>query len=245
MNLFKSAYRLTASALVVAALAFPATTFPALASQQKRTVKPDGTITFLAATNGVTRIAISGGDRIKELVANDSNFEPKSNADTGDVFLRFIGQGRVGQEDGFIVTEKGHTINYRLKPKESTSETVLINLQAPAPVDVFDDSGDLGGIGSVTTSSSDGHVPAVKDAIRKAMIAHVIGRKVPKRKSGSVVGRVRHAGLTAKVIVVSAGKNGGGIKPQALATSRVVGVSVQKANLGPNERTFAVIVEQR
>lgn len=213
----------------------------AFGAPQSKTVKPNGTIAFTAATGGVTRISLNGTDRIKELVATDSNFEPKANGETGDVFLRFIGKGRAGPEDGFIVTERGHTINYSLTPKDTASETVLINLVVPRPVEAVEAVG--GRLGAV--SSSDGHIPAITVFLRQVLAKHVDGRAVPKRRSGSVVATMRSGNLRARVLVVAASSKGGSIRPQSFYKTGVVSVLIDKPNLGPGQRSFVVVVEQR
>lgn len=213
----------------------------AFAKPKLTAVKPDGAIVFDAATGGVTRISIQGDDRIKEMVATDSNFEPKSNPDTGDVFLRFIGKGRAQNEDGFIVTEKGYTINYTLRPKATSSETVLIALQTPRPV-VAEDL-PVGGLGAV--SAGGGYVQSLTAFLRQVMVAHVDGRKPPARKSGSVIATVRSGALRARVLVVKAGSNGAPIRPQSFYRPGVVSVLVDRPTPGAGQRSFVIVVEQR
>lgn len=214
----------------------------AAASPQNKSVKPNGTITFNAATGGVTRISIVGDDRIKELVATDSNFEPKSNPDTGDVFLRFIGKGAAGKEDGFIVTEKGYTINYSLSPKNSSSETVLVNLSVPKPARTVQVAPK--GLGSVSTSSSDGYVQSITSVLRSVMLSHVDGRRPPAKKSGTVIANVRSGGFRARVLVVTAARNGAPVRPQSFFRNGVVAVVVDRPQPGPGARTFVVVLEQ-
>lgn len=213
----------------------------AVAAPQNRSVKPDGTIVFDAATGGVTRISIAGDDRIKEMVATDSNFEPKSNAETGDVFLRFIGKGRAPSEDGFIVTEKGFTINYTLRPKSTASETVLITLQTPKAVVTQDVPSR--GLGAV--SSGGGYVQSLTAFLRQVMVAHVDGRSPPAKRSGTVVASMRSGALRAKVIVAKAASNGAPIRPQSFFREGVVAVVVDRPRPGPGRRSFVIVVEQR
>lgn len=213
----------------------------AAAAPQAASVKPNGTIVFDAATGGVTRISIQGDDRIKEMVATDSNFEPKSNPDTGDVFLRFIGKGRAPSEDGFIVTEKGFTINYTLRPKATASETVLIALQVPKPVVTEEVS--ARGLGAVTAGG--GYVETLTAFLREVMVAHVDGRKPPAKRSGSLVANMRSGAFRARVLVVTAPRNGAPIRPQGFYRSGVVSVLVDRPTPGPGQRSFVVVVEQR
>lgn len=216
-------------------------TGPTFAEPTLQAVKPNGTIVFDAATGGVTRISIQGDDRIKEVVATDSNFEPRSNADTGDVFLRFIGKGRAQNEDGFIVTEKGYTINYTLRPKATSSETVLIALQTPKPVVTEDLLS--GGLGDVTAGG--GYVESLTAFLREVMIEHVDGRSPPAKRSGTVVANMRSGAFRARVLVVKAGPNGAPIRPQSFYRPGVVSVLVDRPTPGPGQRSFVIVVEQR
>ena len=222
-------------------LALCLTVSAALAAPQSKRTAPNGTISFDAAMGGVTRISLAGEDRIKEIVASDSNFEPKSNPETGDVFLRYIGKGNAPPEDGFIVTERGHTINYALKPKSTTSETVLVTLVVPKVAEAVDIAPT--GLGAV--SASDGHIPEITAFLRSVIISHVDGKSPPKRRSGTIIARAKQGKLRARVLVVRAGSGGGSIRPQAFYKNGVVSVFVDTPNLAPNARTFVIVVEQR
>jgi len=99
------------------------------------------------------------------------------------VFLRYIGKGNAPPEDGFIVTERGHTINYALKPKSTTSETVLVTLVVPKVAEAVDIAPT--GLGAV--SASDGHIPEITAFLRSVIISHVDGKSPPKRRSGTIL----------------------------------------------------------
>jgi hypothetical protein len=73
---------------------------PALATPQRHSVNEDGTVRFRATTIGITRVSVLG-DRIVSIVADASSYDMRNDANTGDVFLRFTGQGD-GSAGGYI-----------------------------------------------------------------------------------------------------------------------------------------------
>jgi hypothetical protein len=104
---------------------------PALATPQRHSVNEDGTVRFRATTIGITRVSVLG-DRIVSIVADASSYDMRNDANTGDVFLRFTGQGD-GSEGGYIVTESGMTVSYTVSPSNNPTETVLITIRPVRP----------------------------------------------------------------------------------------------------------------
>ena len=70
---------------------------------QNRSASPDDTVSFSVSSTNVTRISIKG-DRIRRIVNDESAFEMMNDEETGDIFLRAVGQATEG-ERGFLVTE--------------------------------------------------------------------------------------------------------------------------------------------
>lgn len=105
----------------------------ATAEKQQISTAADGHVTFHAALDGVTRVAVRD-DRIRELVYAETSYEVKNDETTGDIFLRYSGP-QDGNDSGFLITEGGNTISYTIVPRDTFTETVLINVagaQAPA-----------------------------------------------------------------------------------------------------------------
>lgn len=215
----------------------------AFAANQTVNTKPDAKITFDAALSGVTRLSIRGKDRIKELWSNNSAYEAQLNEDTGDMFLRYIGTGRPASEDGFIVTEKGYTINYTLKPKKTTSETVLIALAAPKEKSEVPASEVA--FKTTTGSSGSGYSGKIVGFVRQIYASHLDDRSPPSVRSGTVVRSVSGPGLRAKILAVKAGGQGGSVQAQKFYRKGVLAVFVDQPVLAPGQRTWVVVVEGR
>jgi len=215
----------------------------AFAANQSVKTAPDGKIVFAAALSGVTRLSIRGEDRIKELWSTNSEFEAQLNEDTGDMFLRYIGTGRPSTEAGFLVTEKGHTINYTLRPKDTTSETVLIGLNVPETKSSVAQSEVA--FQTTTSSGGDGHSGKIVSFVRQVYAAHMDGKAPPRVRSGTVVRNVNGPGLRGRILSVAAGSQGGAVQAQKYYRKGVLAVFVDKPVLGPGRRTWILVVEGR
>ncbi len=108
----------------------------ALADQETR-VKPDGVVTGFVSTTEQTRVHIVG-DRIRRMLAPPQGFEAINDAQTGDVFLNPLPVEHGAQIAAtFVITEKGHTVQLRLKPMSKPAEQVMITIDdgvQPVPV---------------------------------------------------------------------------------------------------------------
>jgi hypothetical protein len=220
-------------------------------AEQKIEIHADKTAHFWAAAGGVTRLSVEG-DRIRKLIHDDSAFETMNDEETGDVFMRYVGdQAKLLPETGHIITESGATIAYEIKPKISAeAETVVIAIKGgvtkaatsdgagaddQAAPDFLDDAAISAGGGGY----SDGLVAFA----RKVIVKH-IGRKAPpKAGAGAVVASERSGGFKAKVMVASGGSAGALIRPQTYYTPKTLAVWVDKTSLAPGERSWVLVVE--
>ncbi len=218
---------------------------PARANQTATTV-PDGSVSFEVSTSSVTRISVVG-DRIRKIVNDETAFEMSNDSDTGDVFLRSVDGGVGETETGFIVTEKGVTIGYTLKPVAKKVASVLITVNGDAPgasgsaVSGSLTGGDLGG-GLGYGNSITSHLTAV---VREVALAHVVGRKRPKGGDGHVLSTVKGDGWKASVRVASGGKLGRLVREQDFYKKGVLAVWVERNQLGPGEVSFVIVVEAK
>ena len=214
----------------------------AMAANQSVKTKPDGKIVFAAALSGVTRIAIRGEDRVKELWSNNSSYEAQVNEDTGDMYLRYVGTGKPQNEDGFLVTEKGHTINYTLRPANSSSETVLIGLSVPEPK-----SSTLAPktaqFATTTSSSTGGYTNGIVACVRQIYAQYLDGRKPPRARHGATIRSVNGNGCRAKIKVAAAGGQGGTVQAQSFYRNGVIAVFVDTPRLAPQGRSWVLVVE--
>jgi hypothetical protein len=221
-------------------------------AEQRLSIHADKKAVFHAAAGGVTRVSVTG-DRIRKLIHDASSFETMNDEETGDVFMRYVGdQAKLVSETGHIITESGVTIAYEITPRISTeAETVVIEViggakkaaaeqgtatnAAPSqPPPFLDASVDQGG----------GYSDGLVEFTRKVIVEHVGRKAPPKVSNGTVVAREKSGGLRARVLVAKVGASGGYVKPQSYYSSKVVSVWVDHTSLGPNERTWVVVVER-
>jgi len=232
--------------LTRAALAALMMTSAAIAGQTLST-KPDGHVTIRTSITDVTRIAIAD-DRIRRFVNTGSQYEMTNDEDTGDAFLRFIGAGRPEVESGFLITEKGHTLNYTFKPGGEASATAIIEIKVSLTNTTDGLTKPL--LGKATGESSlqfggDGHTASLTDFVRSVINDRLTSPPSPKAKNGAVVGSATAPGLRARILVGSGGKSGRILKHQTYYRAGVLSVWIDKVNLGPGERTWIIVLEQR
>lgn len=206
---------------------------------QNLTVEPDGTIAFEASTTGVTRLSIKG-DRIRRLINTATDFEMTNDAETGDVFLRYLGAELLDpQETGFIVSEAGITIGYVLTPVEGSVETVVISVEGDDGEALRDEaSGGLDPIGF-----SDDIAAFATSIVRDVARTHVLGHPVPGGRDGRVVRQISGQGWTASLRVAVAGQSPRLVREQEFYSAGVLAVWVQKPALAAGERTWVIVVE--
>lgn len=206
---------------------------------QNLTVEPDGTIAFEASTTGVTRLSVKG-DRIRRLINTATDFEMTNDAETGDVFLRYLGAELLDpQETGFIVSEAGVTIGYVLSPVEGTVETVVISVEGEDGEALLDEAS----VGPDTIGFSDDIAEFATAIVRDVARAHVLGRPVPGGRDGRVVRRISGQGWNASLRVAVAGQSARLVREQEFYDAGVLAVWVQKPGLAAGERTWVIVVE--
>ncbi len=213
------------------------------AAKQSLSVRPDGTVTFKVSLTGITRVAIEG-DRIRRLVNNGSNFETTNDEETGDLFIRFVGQDFV-PETGFLITESGATVNYKLASTSSASETVVIRIIGGAK---SENAGAVGGGMAMESGTGaaggaeSGHEADIAAFLRRTWRER-IGRRTPK--GSGQVDVFSAGGLRARILVARGGSNGSVVSAQSYYTSKVVAVLVEHAKLAPGQSSWVIVVEQK
>lgn len=226
-------------ASVMAALGSVLVVAQALAAQSLST-QVNGSVTFSASTGAVTRITVTG-DRIRRLINDDTSFEMTNDETTGDVFLRFNGGGTASREQGYIITEKGLTIGYTLRPTNRPVEPVVITV-AGAPAASGEVAEDDGGDFSAGVGFSDNVALSMREIARKVYAENLVGQR-PSGGNNRVFKRVRGSGWRATIRVASAGSTGRLVREQEFYASNVSGVVVIQPQLGANQRTFVIVME--
>jgi hypothetical protein len=214
---------------------------PALATPQRQSVNEDGTVSFRATTIGITRVSVLG-DRIVSIVADASSYDMRNDANTGDVFLRFTGQGD-GSEGGYIVTESGMTVSYTVSPSNNPTETVLITIRPVRPREAGAAAAAAAARPAVAgrTALSTDNVAATLTAFVRAAIAEKITRPQAPRRNGRVA-TYRANGLVATVRAASAGAQGRLLREQEFYAEGVRAVWIQRRSLGPRETSWVIVV---
>ena len=204
-------------------------------AQQSRSVDPDGTVGFNVSTTDVTRLSIVG-DRIRRIINPDSIFEMTNDEETGDVFFRARQTGTTS-ESGYILTERGVTINFEMQPTDQPVPTVLITVNGSD-----DGSESAAPIGS-GVGFSDDIALMMTDIVRDVAAAHVIGKQVPSGRDGRTVRTVTGAGWKATVRIAVAGAEGRLVREQEFYRAGVRAIWIARNTLGASERTFVIVVE--
>lgn len=221
-------------------------TLPGFAAQNVRAA-PDSSIGFNVSTAAVTRLSVRG-DRIRRIVLDDSAFEMSNDAETGDVFFR-VTRPTTASENGYIITESGHTIGFTLAPTSSVVEPVIItmtgvpsqNAAATAASPIVGD-GDLGSVGSGYVDDVASSMTAI---MREVASAHVVGRTPPSGRDGKVIRTVNGAGWRAEVRLAVAGGQGRLVREQDFYGRGVKAIWVLQNSLPAHGRTFVVVVKER
>lgn len=203
---------------------------------QNVNTEPNGSVGFNVSTSSVTRLSIVG-DRIRRIINPDSIFEMTNDEETGDVFFRAHTAG-TGSETGYILTERGVTINFTMQPTERAVPTILITVRGGEDETTSPVSAVGSGVGF-----SDNIALMMTDIVRDVAAAHVIGRQVPSGRNGRVVRTVQGAGWKATVRLAVAGSEGRLVREQEFYGEGVRAIWIARSNLAASERTFVIVVE--
>lgn len=203
---------------------------------QNVTTEPNGSVGFNVSTSSVTRLSIVG-DRIRRIINPDSIFEMTNDEETGDVFLRAHSEA-AGSETGYILTERGVTINFTMQPTDRPVPTILITVRGGEDEAEASSSAVGAGLGF-----SDDVALMMTDIVRDVAAAHVIGRQVPSGRDGRVVRTINGAGWKATVRVAVAGSEGRLVREQDFYAAGVRAIWIARSNLAASERTFVIVVE--
>lgn len=210
----------------------------ALADQVAR-VKPDGVVRGFISTTEQTRIHVQG-DRIRRFLAPPDGFDVVNDEKTGDVFLspQPVERGR-GETATFLITEKGHTVQLRLKPQKKPAEQVMITIEdggAPAPVErravrnapYVDEIVDF--VGFVIR----GEQPRGVEVSRGLNIPFIGDHRIEARWSG--------AKFTADVIRVTAGQGGLALDERQFLETGVAAIWISDRHLAEGAVARVIVV---
>ena len=211
------------------------------ASPQSFAIKPDGLVSFNISKTEITRLSVVG-DRVSKIINQASAFEMSNHDKTGDVFFKLIEGADAAFEHGFVITEKGHTFGFSIRPVESGVGPVLVTIEGPKA-----DATAVSTVGAVVNNDvvySDNVTDRMTSIVKSVVKKHVLGR-TPKGRNGGTVKRVSGDGWRATVRVAAAGKVGRLVRPQEFYKIGVSAVLVLNEQLRAGERTFVVVVEGR
>lgn len=203
---------------------------------QNVSTEPNGSVGFNVSTSSVTRLSIVG-DRIRRIINPDSIFEMTNDEETGDVFFR-AHTAATGSETGYILTERGVTINFTMQPTERPVPTILITVRGGE--DAADTSASAVGSG---VGFSDDIALMMTDIVRDVAAAHVVGRQVPSGRNGRILRTVQGAGWKATVRLAVAGSQGRLVREQDFYAAGVRAIWIARNTLAASERTFVIVVE--
>jgi len=224
---------------LIKVIAIFAATFSAVPSHgagQNFAVVANGEVIFDVSTIGITRVSFTN-DRIRRVVHGETDFEMTNDEATGDVFMRFVGR-EAESETGYFVTESGITIGYTLLPVDKNVQPILIRINGLEEEVSSGDEGDFG----AEVGFSDNVATAMTDIVREVAQQNVLGRDVPSGRDGRRIKTVTGEGWKADVMIAVAGTDGRLVREQDFYRPGVLAVWIANTQLGPNERTWLVVV---
>lgn len=209
---------------------------PSFGAGQNFAVVANGEVIFDVSTIGITRVSFTN-DRIRRVVHGETDFEMTNDEATGDVFMRFVG-GEPSSETGYFVTENGITIGYTLMPKDENVQPILIRINGLEEDVSSDNEGEFG----AEVGFSDNIATAMTEIVREVAQQNVLGRNVPSGRDGRRIKTATGEGWKADVMIAVAGADGRLVREQDFYKPGVLAVWIANTQLGPNERTWLVVV---
>jgi hypothetical protein len=225
--------------LFVSSPIFAHHTFKETQAAQEVKSEPNGSIWFYASLTEITRLSIKN-DRIRRIINDSSQFEMTNDETTGDIFLRYTGKdiNSAIQETGFIVTEKGFTITYVLRPQVNVVRPIILTISGQGNDGSLEDK--------ITASAGFGDdIATTMSDIIKVVFREFIEGKVPKGKNGKTVATTEIGDWNVRVIILSANNAPKTIIYNEFTNLKTRAIWIQKKELAPNEKTFAIIVEAK
>jgi hypothetical protein len=213
-----------------------------LFADQERTIKPDGVVKGFVSITEQTRIHIVG-DRIRRIQPPPAGFEAISDAKTGDVFLNPLPlQASTKVTASYLITEKGHTVQLRLKPTKKAAEQVMITV---------DDGPRKRPVGQRAVRNApyvEELVAFARDVIRGAAadgveISSGFSKLIGDRQH--LVSEWTSPSFIAEVIEVRAGSEPRTISETDFIRARIAGVWLAARQLAPGQTTMAIVIRVR
>ena len=131
------------------------------------------------------------------------------------------------------------TIGYTMQPTNRAVSSVLITITGQEQEATQDGADFSGGFGF-----SDDVAMMMTDIVRDIAVGHVVGRDVPSGRDGRTVRRIDGDGWKASVRIAVAGDAGRLVREQDFYAQDVRAIWIANPNLGANERTFVIVVEE-
>lgn len=242
-----SVFKLFQTIFVVLFFAIPA----AHAEIVRLSTSPDGQIRFNVSLSGPTRISVVG-DRIAKVLQSQSAFEMVNDEGTGDVFLRYSGNGgQVTKESGYLVTESGVTVGFVMTPKTGIEmQTVLVTIKGSrGSASLTSKTSGFAVNAAPAATANQTKAPAQQSQSRTDKLAQFVRTVHARRIADKSPGRLRagnhtsysSGGLRARVLVANAA--GGNVPhPQSFYRSKKT-IAVWVGDQVANGKVWVIIVE--
>lgn len=211
----------------------------AATADQDAKVKPDGVVRGFLSMTEQTRVAVRG-DRIRRMMAPPAGFEVVNDPETGDVYLTPLPVD-IPEETAasFLITEKGHTVQLRLKPQRKAAEQVMITIDdGAAPVAVerrtIRNAPYVDELVDFTRFVIRGEQPAGVEVSRGLNIPFLGGDRIEARWTG--------ARFKADVIRVTAGEGGRRLTELDFNETGVAAIWISDRALPPGATARVIVV---
>ncbi len=211
-------------------------------ADQERTIKPDGVVKGFVSTTEQTRIHIVG-DRIRRIQPPPAGFEAISDAKTGDVFLNPLPlQTSTKVTASYLITEKGHTVQLRLKPTKKAAEQVMITV---------DDGPRKRPVGQRAVRNAP-YVEELVQFARDVIVGEAADGVEITSGFSKLIGDRQHLvaewtspSFVAEVIEVSAGSEPRTLSESDFIRTGIAGVWLAARQLAPGQSTMAIVIRVR
>jgi len=202
---------------------------------QVKEVREDGEISAFIAQDELSRIKVIG-EKIKRIVAIEGDLEILDDKQMGDIYIKTTSSNKQPKSI-FIITEKGMTYKATLLPKKMPAEQIFIkNIENSNEPDEAKKTSLADGVINIVKSLRDGSSgPEAREVEELKEYGGLFFTATREIKEGGLVGKVLEFENTSNKKVH--------LRSEQFKSDGLIAVSIDEAEVLPNERTFVYLVE--
>ncbi len=210
-------------------------------AEQKFKTRENGKVAFRVSENDVTRLRFVG-DRVVEIITDETAFEHKNDENSGDLFFRKIEGAEAKVERGFLITEKGVTLSFQMTPVNKPTDDIVIDVVGRKTKASKTSVGDRAVISPArSVPQASGYKGSLINVIRDVVLNDLPskkGRRAGRSKSYS------KGGFKIDVHLISGGKSGKQINEVEFARKGVLAVWAEAPQVPVGGSSWLVVVRK-